>query len=231
MTVVLMVGLTVTSSANTYKFNGKCQYNGSKITSNFSTEEFAASQDGMEPGDSLTYKVTYKNNSDKKTSWYMRNKVLETLEENKSQAENGGYTYVLKNIGPNGTETTLFDNSQVGGETKKGKLEGLLQATNATGNFFFIQDLKPGESATTYLHVAMDGETEVNDYMDTHGELMVSYAVEDQDGKTDEQKDNNPRTGDPMSIWKFIALMAAAVAVAIFAIISWRRDRKDGEQA
>ena len=229
MTVALVVAMSGMVSANSYKFKGACQYNGNEITSDFTSEEFAASQSDLEPGDDLAYKVTYTNNSNRTTYWYMRNSVLETLEEAKKQAENGGYTYVLKNIGPDGTETTLFDNSEVGGETKKADLEGLKQATNATGNFFYIQELKPGETGTTSLYVALDGETEVNDYMDTRGALMVSYAVEDQSGNNTEQP--SPRTGDTMDLWKFILLMAAAVAVAILAIVSWRRDRKDGEKA
>lgn len=236
MALILMVGLSSTCFANSYKFKGKCQYNGSEITSNFTTGKWAAAQKNMEPGDDLTYTVKYKNKSNETTYWYMRNDVLETLEQAKDQAENGGYTYVLKNEGPKGKMTTLFDNSEVGGEAKPGNLEGLKQATNATGEYFFIQKLKPGETGVTHLYVALDGETEVNDYMDTRGALEVSYAVEkpEKGTKTKTVIQHTPRTGDQMSILPFVLLMAAAVAAAVLAILSWKRDRRkreEGEEA
>lgn len=233
MSAVLMTGLASTVSADSFQFSGNCRYNGDKITSSFTSEEFAASQAQLEPGDDLAYTVKYKNESDETTLWYMRNSVLETLEEAKDQAENGGYTYTLANVDPKGKETILFDNSEVGGETKTADLEGLKQATNATGNFFFIQELKPGETATTKLYVALDGETEVNDYMDTYGALMVSYAVENQatGTNTEQPGTSTPRTGDQTDLMKWILMMAGALVLALLAIISWRRDRREDEPA
>ncbi len=215
--------------AQNSKFTGTCTYNGSKINSDFDSKSFAASISGMEPGDTLDYTVTYKNGSNELTRWYMKNSVLETLEENKKQAENGGYTYVLKNIGPDGTVTVLFDNSEVGGENVTNKLQGLKQATNATGDYFFIQNLKAGQSGQTVLHVEFDGETEVNDYMDTYGKLMIAYAVEKDEAKT---TTTTVKTGDPVKMWKLYALGGASLVVMILLIFSWRKDRKKGgEQA
>lgn len=215
--------------AQNSKFTGTCTYNGSKINSDFDSKSFAASISGMEPGDTLDYTVTYKNGSTELTRWYMKNSVLETLEENKKQAENGGYTYVLKNIGPDGKETVLFDNSEVGGENITNKLQGLKQATNATGDYFFIQNLKAGQSGQTVLHVEFDGETEVNDYMDTYGKLMIAYAVEKDEAKT---STTTVKTGDPVKMWKLYALGGAALVAMILLIFSWRKDRKKGgEQA
>ena len=99
--LVFLMGTTSMSYANSYEFRGHCSYNGKKIVSDFSSKDFAASQKNLQPGDSLRYVITYKNNSDDVVDFYMRNKVLETLEEKKDAAENGGYTYVLKNSGPN----------------------------------------------------------------------------------------------------------------------------------
>ncbi len=215
--------------AQNSKFTGTCTYNGSKINSDFDSKSFAASISGMEPGDTMDYTVTYKNGSNELTRWYMKNSVLETLEENKKQAENGGYTYVLKNIGPDGTVTVLFDNSEVGGENVTNKLQGLKQATNATGDYFFIQNLKAGQSGQTVLHVEFDGETEVNDYMDTYGKLMIAYAVEKDEAKT---TTTTVKTGDPVKMWKLYALGGASLVVMILLIFSWRKDRKKGgEQA
>ena len=174
----------------------------------------------------------------------MINTVLETLEKNNNQAENGGYTYLLKNVGYDGTETILFNNDKTVGGTNSNEKgytipEGLKQATNATGEFFFIQTLAAGESGKTILHVSFDGESEVNDYMDTQGALMVQYAVEPVQKITKTEKKNkvktvysHAKTGDPMSLLKVILIMSAALLVAILAIFSWRRDRrkKEGDQ-
>ena len=231
--LALLLALTSMSYANSYSFKGKCSYNGSKIVSDFTSDDIAAAQSKLQPGDVLTYEITYTNNSKDTTEWYMRNKVLETLEEKKDAAENGGYTYVLKNQGPDGT-TTLFSNDKVGGERSSKKImEGLLQATNATGKFFFIQELDPGESAKTKLKVKFDGETEVNDYMDTEGSLLVQYAVEKKPVKEKEKRKTivqKVKTGDESQIYLFIALMAAAVLAALIAIYFWRRDRRNDDE-
>lgn len=235
--VLLMTALVMAMSsqafANKSGFDGDCKYNGSRITSSFDSRSLAASIADMEPGDELEYTLTYANGSGETTEWYMRNQVLETLEEEKTPAENGGYTYILKNIGPDGTETVLFDNSEVGGEAKVADLEGLRQATNATGDYFYIQELAPSQKAKTYLYVGFDGETEVNDYMDTHGRLLISYAVE--------EKGNTPgnttikKTGDDSNLRMYIILNALAALLLILAVVLWvrerRNDRKGGEDA
>ena len=107
----------------------------------------------------------------------------------------------------------------------------MLQATNATGKFFFIQELKPGKSAKTILRVGFDGETEVNDYMNTEGSLLVQYAVEKKHTKKKVKTVvSKTRTGDTTQIILFVCLMAAAVIVGLIAIIMWRRDRRRAEK-
>ena len=239
--LVTCLCMSSVSFAESHSFTGACAYNGSTIDGDFTSDVFAASQSSLEPGDDLTYTITYKNNSGDTTEWYMLNSVLQTLEEQKDVAEHGGYTYTLKNIGPDGTETVLFNNAEVGGDKVVDQLEGLRQATTATGDYFFIQELKPGETGTTYLYVKFDGETEVNDYMDTYGKLRVAYAVEkqtvippdDEDNPDKEKKltTSETRTGDSTSPILWIVLMGVALAGIILTIVSWRRDRKDGEEA
>ena len=212
-----------------------CTFDGKAISSNFESSDLATFMSHLEPGDTLDYEVTYTNKSGKTTEWYMLNDALETLEESKDVAENGGYTYVLKNIGPNGTETVYFDNSEVGGENKTGGLEGLKQATNATKDYFFIQQLKPGQSGRTSLHVELDGETQVNDYMDTKGVVRLAYAVEivepgHHDGQPAEQ-DSAARTGDPFDLVKGMLIMVLALIIGLLAFFSRRKDRKDGDEA
>lgn len=240
MTLLLILALTLAMSSvsfgESHSFTEKCKYNGEDIVSDFNSDEFAAQIKNMEPGDELEYTITYTNGTSETTEWYMRNKVLETLEQKKDPAENGGYTYILRNVGPGGKETTLFDNSEVGGDKGTGNLEGLLQATNATGKYFFVQELKAKQSAKTYLYVKFDGETEVNDYMDTHGALMVSYAVEKKGNPGNGHRNppdshgHVPNTGDQNRLLFMILVNAAAVVLLIAAIILWRRNKREEDE-
>ena len=236
-TLAMLLAASSMCYADSHSFKGECKYNGKKIVSDFTSDDIAAAQSRLQPGDSLTYTITYKNDSNETTEWYMRNEVLETLEEKKDPAENGGYTYILSNKGPGGT-TVLFSNDKVGGAKDQegtkytGDLEGLLQATNATGEFFFIQELKPHKSAQTLLTVGFDGETEVNDYMDTEGSLLVQYAVEKKEPGKDKVKTvvSHVKTGDNMRFLPFVILMAAALLAAAIAIYLWRRERREDDE-
>ena len=234
--IVVLAGVTAAVSAKDVRLpDGTCVFNGKSMKISFPSGKLQQAVSGLEPGDTLEFEVIYKNNSKKTTDWYMRNRVLETLEDNKDAAENGGYTYVLKNVGPGNKETVLFDNSQVGGETVVADLEGLKQATNATTEYFHIQKLGAGQSGKTKLRVELDGETEVNDYMDTKGALDLAYAVETTDKKiTDGKKktyESNVKTGDDTNLTVFIAAMAIALITGALALVSRKKDRKDGREA
>ena len=155
--------------AENTKFTGTCTYDGSKINSDFTSSSFAASIRNLEPGDSVDYTITYKNGASELTRWYMKNSVIKTLEDS-STASNGGYSYTLTNVGPDGKRTVLYDSEEVGGEDTHGGT-GLEQATNGTDDWFFIQELASGETGKTLLDVTLDGETQVNSYQDTDGSL------------------------------------------------------------
>ena len=101
--------------------------------------------------------------------------------------------------------------------------EGLHQATNAADEWFFIQALKKGQSGKTKLYVKFDGDSEVNDYMDTQGELLIAYAVELE--KTGTFK--KVKTGDSTDILTPLAVMLAALLMLIFTIFSYRKDRRE----
>ena len=240
LTLVMVLGATLSTSAESYEENGSCYFNGKKIVSTFSSEKVNDTIRNLEPGDEATFEVEFENRYDGTTHWYMKNEALETLEQSYDRTENGGYTYKLTHVGPDGDETVLFDNSKVGGAGEDGHSyaikprssqashgyentgEGLHQATNATDEWFFIQTLENGESGKTRLYVKFDGESEVNDYMDTAGELMVAYAVE-----LDTDKPyRRVNTGDETKLLMYIATMLAAMLMLIFTIMSYRKDRR-----
>ena len=240
--IALLMALTMVMAIPAVAFaedfedkNAACSYDGSEISSNFDSADLATLMSNLEPGDTLEYEVKYTNNSGKTTEWYMLNDALETLEENGDAAKNGGYTYVLKNIGPNGTETVIFDNSKVGGEGTKGGLVGLKQATNATKDYFYIQRLKPGQSGKTSLTVALDGETQANDYMDTKAVIRLAYAVEEitpaNPDNPDKPDASTVKTGDTFGLMKGLLLMTLALVLGILAFVSRKIDRRDGDEA
>ena len=156
----------------------------------------------------------------------MKNEVLTTLEQSFDRTENGGYTYRLTHITPEGKRQDLFNNAAVGGDSRSGNMEGLHQATNATKKWFYIQDLAQGQKAYTELYVKFDGETEVNDYMDTYGKLKVAYAVELD--KTGERTGSRLiKTGDSTDLLLPTLVLIVACVLLIFTVLSYRRDRKE----
>ena len=188
---------------------------------------------GLEPGDDLTIDFTYTNKSDDVTYWYMENTIIETLEEAADQ--NGGYTYRLTD-----GNNVIFDSDAVGGENttaSDGIKEGLLGVNDALEGdggeaWFFIRELGAKESGHTELYVALDGESQVNSYMDTNGELQVNYGVETQPpGEDTIVPGTTPKTGDTFNPLIAIVALTAALLAALLAILSYFRDRKDGEEA
>ena len=211
-------------NGGTYTFNGK-----SIATSDVSS--MAALLQGLEPGDSITITQTYVNSSDEETEWYIRNEILDTLETSKDM--NGGYTYKLVSGGQ-----TLFDSEAVGGRDSESDEQGLKQLNdaitgeNAGEKWIHIDTLKSGAKGTTTLTVALDGESQANVYQNTNGQLDIQYAVEEtaQEGETI-YKTKPVNTGDTTSMILPIAAFLGAAALLVLAVMSYRKDRKDGEEA
>ena len=209
---------------------GTYTYNGSDIVT---TDDVDLSDvlSGLEPGDSITITQTYENQSDKDTEWYIRNEILEKLED--SEEMNGGYSYRLVSGG-----RVLFDSDAVGGEGSESDEQGLEQINDAiTGEdagekWIHIDTLSPGGKGTTTLTVALDGESQANAYEEKDGTLDVQYAVEDiaNEGEIIYHY-NEVDTGDTTNLLLPIAAFLGSLILLILAFISWRKDRKDGEEA
>lgn len=240
--IAMIAGSALSVSAESYDFTDEdfhCYFENGTMVENFEEKKIAQAVENLQPGDDMTFKVVYENRSDDTTDWYMENAIAKTLEQTRSQrlavsgigeAENGGYSYELIHVDKNGAEDVLFNSEgldKVFGskddEAVTGR-EGLKQATNALEDWFFIQTLEPGESGEVILKVALEGETEVNDYMDTDGEVNVRFAVEVPESTTRKIV----KTGDYTNITRWVAiLMAAGVLLLILAIFSKKRDRKE----
>ena len=158
---------------------GSCSFTGKEMVSSFDSNKLAVSVSEMQPGDEVTFSVNIKNDSDISTKWYMSNDVLSSLEDAQSVAANGGYSYILTFVGPDGKEDTIYSSTSVGGEKPTTAGEGLKEATNSLDNFFYLKTLEPGESGNVKLLVGLDGESQGNVYQDTLAKLMMNFAVED----------------------------------------------------
>lgn len=190
---------------------------------------------GLQPGDTVKIRINYKNDSGEKTDWYLRNEVLKTLED-ASSAAGGGYSYKLTNHGKTGT-MDIFDSSAVGGSDNyepSGIAKGLKAATDATEmeDFFYIDTLEADEGGYTELTVGLDGESQANVYENTAAELQLEYAVEvDQGEDVYKYIHKKVDTGDTTNIMLTAGIFVGALLLLILAVLSYRRDRKDGEEA
>ena len=227
----LMIALGMSQVAFAADGGGEYVFDGDKVTVKAGTNIEDKIQN-LQPGDELTLEFTYTNNSDGTTYWYMEDEVVDVLET--SSEQNGGYTYKLTDNGPNG-ETVIFDSEAVGGDdSPSGAGQGLEAATNATDDWFFIHKLAAGQHGNTTLVIALDSESQANSYKGSDGKLQINYAVEKQppgEDKVINKPGNTTKTGDTFNPLLAIAALTAALLAALLAILSYFRDRKDGEEA
>lgn len=208
---------------------------------NFSKEEtqreWADQLSKMEPGDEVTLSVKlYEENADA-ADWYMANEVLKTLEQlAEDEAHGSSYEYLLTYTNPSGSVTTLYDSENVGGNPEEGKPEGLLNATDSLDEFFYLDNLKHGETAHVNLRIAMDGETEQNAYFNTIAQVQMMFAVEKTSATPASKNDTSSRTvvktGDETDLLPAYIVMTVSglllLVLAISSIRSRNRDRKEG---
>ena len=240
MTVSMIAAASFTMITAAASYDGTVTFDGSKLISDFAGNSSTPDKmiSGLQPGSEADYTVQITNSSKDKADWYMRNTILESLEDTaNSPARNGGYSYSLIYVDPDGKENVLITNDKFGGDydeaAQKAKLEGLHQATNATGEYFMLDTLEAGESAVVKLHVGLDGETEVNSYMDTAGKLEINFAVEVPEKQLVTQPSKSAgtgsvKTGDNSGIAAAIGTFIASVLVMVLAVISHRRSVRGG---
>lgn len=207
-----------------------------KMETNFKTADLDEVIYGLQPGDNVIITLKLKNENKSATDWYMTNKVLYSLEDrSKNSATSGGaYTYKLTYKGPDGKTNTLFDSDTVGGEGASKAGEGLKQATNGLSDYFYLDTLKSGKSGEVTLEVALDGDTQGNDYQDTLADLQMNFAVEINDAGTGNPPDGNGRrtravqTGDDLTLTPFIiTACVTGILLLIFAVYSQNQREKE----
>ena len=172
-----------------------------KMESSFKTSDINDTIYGIQPGDNAIVELSLKNENETPTDWYMTNKVLYSLEDRSINSKTGGgaYTYKLTYTDKDGEVTVLFDSDTVGGEKVSPAGEGLHAATDALEDFFYLDTLSKGHNGQISLTVALDGETQGNDYQNTLADLQMQFAVEMSRNRptTPPSSHRTPRDPDP----------------------------------
>lgn len=215
------------------------EFDGENMNSNFTSAEMADEVYGILPGDTMRLQVAVVNDSDGQTDWYMSNEILKSLEEG-STAEGGAYTYILSYTDASGEVTELYSSDTVGGEGSTEAGEGLQQADDALSDFFYLGRLDAGASGQVSLAVALEGETQGNDYQNTLAQLQMIFAVEKtapnrvvQPGEETVIRQEPPKTGDYFQAYLFsgLALAGGVVLVILVAVMmKRRREEEKGER-
>ncbi|MBR3275468.1 MAG: LPXTG cell wall anchor domain-containing protein [Eubacterium sp.] len=174
----------------------------------------------LQPGDDLTLTITTIHNYAEESDWFISNEVTKTLEEG-AAASGGAYEYTLTFKGPGG-EKTLYDSKTVGGVNSS---EGLKDATNAMEDYIFLDTMKKGQTGTVTLNITLDGETEMNNYQRTLGDLKINFAVEVEEPQ---KEIKIVKTGDETNNFPFfIAIIVCGVVILVIAIILLKKRREN----
>ena len=221
MIMILLTAVMLVFSFNTLHAEGsEVMFNGEDIVSGGGSLADVVS--GLAPGDEATFEVKFTNGSTEKTNWYIKNKVVKSLEDG-IKASNGAYSYTLSYINPKGEETVIFDNSNVGGNKTKTDMIGLHEATNSTEEFFYVDSLEAGQSGYIRFVVGLDGESQPNSYEGTSADINVEFAVETETKVID--------TGDHSKLNMYTVMFAGSLIVVAgalgYMIISRRKERAE----
>ncbi len=214
--------------------------NESKMESNFEKKDIDDVISGMQPGDRVIITLALTNQHSATTDWYMTNKVLSSLEDSANVASGGAYTYILAYTGPDGQKNTLFSSDTVGGSTVSTAGEGLHEATNALDDYFYLDTLASGQSGKIVLEVALDGETQGDDYQDTLADLQMNFAVELNSSDSSNPPGITPstsgrstvKTGDDTNIMPYlIACGISGLLLLALGCYSIRQQQKERRKA
>lgn len=186
LSVILGAALTLglATAANAEHYTGGDNWSvkftaDAEMDSTFHSSDLSEGMAGLQPGDDIVFTVTLKNEYPSATNWWMTNEILHSLEESVEAAAAGGaYTYELTYTSAAGHDIVLFSSDTVGGDEASPNGEGLYEINGALNDFFFLDTLEEGQTGRVTLLVALDGETQGNDYQDTRADLQLNFAVE-----------------------------------------------------
>lgn len=187
MIALMVIGTPLTAHAEDFKSTKawNVNFDGKNMKGNFNSSEISEDiLNNIQPGDSITLQIELKNASEGKADWYMSNKVLQSLEDSNKSAVGGAYTYILTYHAPDGTNSVLYNNDEVGGDSSNNNGAGLREVSDNLEEYFYLGRMDNGKSGKISLYVELDGETQDNNYQKTLAKLQMSFAVEKVTEKT-----------------------------------------------
>jgi hypothetical protein len=198
LTFGVVAGLAVSAFATDHQGSQDwlVTFDGTQMKQNFSSTSMADSFSGesIQPGDTITMKVSIKNTYDGKTDWYMSNAVVASFEDTgtaSGSTKSSAYTYTLTYYPPSGSSQLLYNSHDVGGDVQDyTTTRGMGEATEGLKDFFKLDTLSKDQSGYLTLVVHLDGETEGNSYQDTLAKLKMNFAVE----LNEEEEPDTPST-------------------------------------
>ena len=176
----LLLALSVTASADSLVHDPVhvTFTAGSEMVEDYTYTELWDAMSALRPGDDITVTIMLKNENAENVDWYMSNQVLASLEDNSLSANGGAYTYRLTYTSVDREQYILYASETVGGDTSAGELIGLHEATKGLEDYFYLETMATGEDGDITLYVALDGENQGNDYINTLADLRMNFAVE-----------------------------------------------------
>mgnify|MGYP003292153960 CR=1 FL=1 len=238
MTALMVIGTPLTVNAEDYKGSDgwEVSFDGKDMDSTFGSSDLAADALSILPGDSITLKVKLKEKSGKESDWYMKNDIIQSLEDSTKSAGGGAYSYILKYHDPKGSETLLYSSESVGGESGYGGKKGLHEADAGLDDFFYLDRLSDGQKAYVTLYIKLDGETQGNDYQKTLAKIRMNFAVDTAVAQEIEnhilvQRQGMVKTGDNshMAVFSTLTLVSGLALLALAAVAMKRRHEEKGE--
>ncbi len=230
LVLCLVCSLSATACAETitlgtvwFKSDGSAMDNDfqKNLTDNNVESELKNRMRELQPGDDVTFVINLRNEYSKSTNWYMTSKIVDSLEE--GSAKNGAYEYYLRYV--NNTDSSksqdIFNSLTVGGDNSTGLME-INEALKedytraADGEkYFYLDNLARGQGGQIILTVALDGETQGNDYQDRLADLKMNFAVQVQDQPTL----NAPKTSDMYDLFPYyVAMVVSGLLFLYFAL-------------
>lgn len=230
MALMMMVGTFTSVNAKELvgKDHWKVSFDGNQIESNFGKDQMNDELSNIQPGDSLTLKVSIINKSNQATDWYMTNEIIKSLEDG-SKATNGAYEYRLAYVDSKNSETLIYDSSTIGGENSKG-----LKEIKGLDDYFYLGRLAKSEQGYVTLTLSVDGETQGNAYQATMAQLQMNFAAETVKNpavtvnKTEHKNIySTVKTGDNTNILLYCVLGLLSGLLLIFLAIFFKKKSKD----